>query len=499
MRSRLMQWTFVFSVASFFLNACTVSRPSDAIDGKIAPAKLKSDYTLFRGMLEEQHPGLYWFTPKDSMDAHFNEVYSKLEDSLTEQEFRNLLNFTTSRIHCGHTAAFPSKRYMRQIAERSLKTFPLSLKCWKDTAVVIATLSPQIQNIRQGTVLLSIDGKSVPDLLDTMLLHINGDGYAMQGKYQFLSNRGTFGAVYRNLFGLRDSLDLEYIDTLGDRQFIRYPVFVRAKDEERAKDSMRREERERVQVSFDRDKTIYVDTVQRTAYMSVNTFSRNSGLTRYYRRSFKNLRKHNIKHLIIDVRTNGGGDAGLSTLLTRYIADHPFKIADSLYCIKRSSKYRDYIPMQPLYWLFTSVVTKKKDDGNFHFGIFERHVFKPKKRNHFKGKVYILTGGNSFSATTLFAQELKGQSNVTIVGEETGGGAYGNNAWIIPMITLPHTRLRFRLPRFRLVIEPSLIQSGRGVMPDVYASPTVEDIKQGNDVKMNAVRKLIARDLLQTD
>ena len=67
--------------------------------------------------------------------------------------------------------------------------------------------------------------------------------------------------------------------------------------------------------------------------------------------------------------------------------------------------------------------------------------------------MYILTGGNSFSATTLFVSAVIKQDNVTVVGEETGGGAYGNSAWLIPDVTLPETGVRFRLPLFRLVID----------------------------------------------
>ena len=37
------------------------------------------------------------------------------------------------------------------------------------------------------------------------------------------------------------------------------------------------------------------------------------------------------------------------------------------------------------------------------------------------------------------------QDNVTVVGEETGGGAYGNSAWLIPEVTLPETKVRFRI------------------------------------------------------
>lgn len=138
--------------------------------------------------------------------------------------------------------------------------------------------------------------------------------------------------------------------------------------------------------------------------------------------------------------------------------------------------------------------TKKKKDGNYHFGYFERHYFKPKKENHYDGNVYILTGGNSFSATTLFVSSVIKQDNVTVIGEETGGGAYGNSAWLIPDVTLPETGLRFRLPLFRLVIDKTTPKTGRGVQPEILSLPTVEDVRKGSDYKLDKAMELIKLD-----
>ena len=119
---------------------------------------------------------------------------------------------------------------------------------------------------------------------------------------------------------------------------------------------------------------------------------------------------------------------------------------------QNENEYSRYIQNDFFNRLFMTFFTKKKRDGYYHFRYFEKHYFKPKKKNHFNGKAYILTGGNSFSATTLFVSAVKNQDNVTVVGEETGGGAYGNTAWLIPDVKLPETGIRFRLPLFRLVI-----------------------------------------------
>ncbi len=191
------------------------------------------------------------------------------------------------------------------------------------------------------------------------------------------------------------------------------------------------------------------------------------------------------------MRSNGGGSVTNSNLLTKFIADKPFKIADSLYALNRTTQFKKYQKDRFSNALFLLFMTKRKKDGNFHFGYFERKKFKPKKKNHFDGQVYVLTGGNTFSASTLFAQNVKEQDNVLIVGEESGGGAYGNNAWLIPDVTLPLTKVRFRLPLFRLVVDKGLPKNGRGIIPELEVLPNVKDIRQNVDYKMVKVIELI--------
>ena len=205
------------------------------------------------------------------------------------------------------------------------------------------------------------------------------------------------------------------------------------------------------------------------------------------------MRRYPVSHLVLDVRGNGGGSVSNSTLLTRFIINRKFKVADSLFAKTINSRYKKNIENYFFTRLFMQLMTSKKKDGRYHFGFFERHYFKPKKKNHFDGQVYIITGGNSFSATTLFAQTVKNQDNVILVGEETGGGAYGNNAWLIPDVTLPVTGVRFRLPLFRLVLDKNIPKDGRGVQPEIESKPTVDAIRRGIDYKAEKVMELIRK------
>jgi Peptidase family S41 len=496
--------TPIFSALYFIailslLSGCSSSLKSFSPNKKFSAEQLREDYTLFRKILEDVHPSLYWYSPKDTIDHYFDEGYLRIKDSMTESGFRSLLSYVLAKVNCGHTTARYSSDFNHYLEIARLRTFPLSVKIWGDTMVVTANLNRKDSILKRGTPILSINGRKQQGIVDSLSKFISSDGFNEVAKYQQLSNRGTFAGWYRNIYGLSDKFTIEYIDSSGNIGTTIIPVYDPAKDTAafppgpRIKFSKKEIRRQRRFVT----RNLQVDTLLNTAYMTLGSFSRGNKLNSFFKRSFKLMKKRKIDNLVIDVRGNGGGDASLSTLLTRYMIDHSFKIADSLYATRRSTNYGKYIDKQFLYWVGMQFVTRRRSDGRYHFGYFERHHFKPMKKYHYAGKVYILTGGNSFSATTLFASALKGQKNVLIVGEETGGAAYGNTAWMIPDARLPNTRMGFRLPKFRLVMDRHGEKNGRGVEPDVFAGPSVQAIREGIDYKIEKVRELIEADSLK--
>jgi C-terminal processing protease CtpA/Prc len=336
-----------------------------------------------------------------------------------------------------------------------------------------------------------IDNRNVNKILDSLFQHLSADGYNLTHKYQTVSNGSNFRSMYASLYGLRPRVNVSYIDSAGYfKQSTLAAYNPKADSQRQAFKPPKLSKRERRIIMLNSTRSLKIDTTLNTAVLEVNAFTKDSKLRSFFRQSFKKIRKEQIPNLIVDMRGNGGGSVTLSNLLTKYIASAPFKIADSLYAIKRSSKYGRFRENQLLNWLFLQFLTRKKADGHYHFTFFENKYFKPKTKNHFNGTTYILTGGNTFSAATLFTKALVKQENVIVVGEETGGGAYGNTAWLIPDVTLPNTKVRFRLPLFRLVVDRNEAK-GHGVYPEVEVVPTVEDIRKGNDYKMDKVKQLI--------
>ncbi len=481
----------IWVTAILLLSACAGSKNFKP-DARFSPQQLRADYTIFRNVLEENHPSLYWYTTKDSLDRYFDAGYAQINDSMTEIRFRNILNYTISRIRCGHTSVYYSKELKKHLDTSRLRQFPLSIKIWDDTAVIYSSLLRNDTVLKRGTIITAINDRPFTFYRDSLVQFLPTDGYNINHQYQTLSSRNGFGNMYKYVFGLTDTLGIRYLDTLNREHAMLIPVYDPKKDSlNKIRSFPALSGRERKQLRLNDINNLVIDTAGKTALLTINTFSTGNGVRRFINRSFRKLRQQRIQHLVIDVRNNGGGEVNNSTLLTRYIADEKFKLADSLYAVNKKSRYGKYIKHNFRNRVFMTFIARKHSDGKYHYGYFERHYFKPRKKNHYNGQVYIITGANSFSATTLFINAIKGAPNVKLIGEETGGGSYGNTAWQIPDVTLPHTKLRFRLPLFRMVENIHSPKTGRGIYPDVEVRPTVEAIRKGFDVKLEYVRKLI--------
>lgn len=481
---------FFILICSAAFTGCSVSRNYSA-DKKFPKDKLKEDYSLLRNILEKKHPSLYWYTSKDSMDHYFDEGYKNISDSMTELQFGwKIIAPLTNKIHCGHTSFGMSKGWNKFIRNKRIPSFPLYLKIWKDTMVVIANMNRNDSVIKKGMLITAINGVKNRDMIKKMSGYLVQDGYEDNVNYIRLST--SFPFFHRNVFGIYKTYSVDYIDSLGKSGKALIPVFGLTEDTLKKIKNFPPVKHKRITRQEKLENVRSLKITDGIAVITINSFASGNFLKRFLRQSFSALKNNNIKNVVIDIRANGGGDIGNYVFLTRYIRSTSFKVADTAIAMSKNlAPYTKYISSGFFNNIGMLLLTKKQSDGRYHFGYWERHIIQPKNKNHFAGEVYVLTNGLTFSASSLFCNAVKGQSNVTLVGENTGGGWHGNSGIMIPDITLPNTKLHVRLPMFRLVQYNHIPKTGTGVMPDVYVGPTVEGARRELDLKMETVKKLV--------
>ena len=479
-----------------FLYSCASSNKNYNPNKKYSVQELQEDYTLLRNILEKKHPSLYWYTPKDSMDFYFDKYYNDIKDSMTEQQFGwSVIAPLTNKIHCGHTSFGRSRAFNNWGADKKFPSFPLFLKCWNDTMAVTANLNRKDSVLKRGTLITSINGIKNTELKKIMFGYMTEDGYANNINYVRLSN--NFPYYHRNIFGISKMYAVTYLDSAGKEKNISIPVFEITKDSSKKRkepDTVKKEVKKpsRQKKLLDM-RSLAVDTTNNTAIVTINTFSSGS-LRKFYRQTFRYIKNAGINNVVLDIRSNGGGRIRLSTLLTKYVSRVNFKVADTSFAVTKSLRpYSKFINQSFINNLGLFFLTKKNKDGQYHFGHWERKIYKPKTVNHYAGNLFVLINGSTFSAAALFSNAVKGQPGVVLAGEETGGGWHGNNGILIPDIALPNTHIKVRLPLFRLVQYHHVPKDGRGIQPDIYIGTNYDALLKGVDYKMQVVMDLIKK------
>jgi transposase len=110
----------------------------------------------------------------------------------------------------------------------------------------------------------------------------------------------------------------------------------------------------------------------------------------------------------------------------------------------------------------------------------------------FSGKVFLING-KSFSTTSEFLSHAHARKRATFIGEESGGGYYGNTSGPGSILRLPHTKLQAYVPlmTYYMAVQGYKAAS-HGVVPDHPVKYTIEELLEGMD-KERAVALDLAR------
>ena len=509
----------IFVLFSSILLGCQSSKEyNEKLRSPKNPEQLKSDIDFVHTKLVKYHPQLYKYISKKELDFKFDSLKLAMNRPFDSREFYLKLSPIVSSIKQGHTALYLAMKKDKKQLKPPFNYSP-------STAFRVEMIGGKLYVIKDnrkdsvvkaGTEILSINGVKPLDLFNRYRNTLSSDGYnktyaARAFNYRYLSD------LYY-LKDLKDSLvcRLKYKDSIwlvDLKEPLRKPV--------KRPDTLKREKKIEKQARTKEvkprikqpkpakvaGKTLkFLKPDSSIALMTIRNFTKGNYQI-FYSRTFKALKKANTQTLIIDLRDNGGGRLNDARSLYSYLVDTPFRMTKKFELTSRVSVLNNiaaaipkinFIPSPAVKVIATTVafpinaymnlyMRKKEDHSYLYTSSFSRKAL-PKSDN-FNGKVYVLINGGTFSASTLLSSNLKGTGRAFFVGEETGGAYNGCVAGLLPLHTLPQSKLKLRFGLFDIQPEHLSKIEGRGIFPDKEIKATLSDRLKKVDAELSWVLK----------
>jgi len=452
-------------------------------DKEFTPKELKEDFNLLKAVLEEVHPALYWFSSKKTTDSLYQTIEAELNTPMTEFEFYKKLSPIFSYLGDGHGWIRPSRNFNRTTFQQK-KMLALGVKIVDQQIFITKDFSGNSAVVK-GMEILSINDLPVKDIIEKLSQYVFADGKNQTWKTDQISNNFSYYLSF--LLGSQENFALQVKNIEGKTINL---IVKGLLDDSWLSNSL-----PAMQNNYRDNNWNYHLLNDSTAYLSIYTFAFGSSFRNYMDQAFEQINKDVVSRLIIDVRDNGGGNDSNAKYLFSLVAKEPFYYFDRYET--KTPESVDFIDLIPCCISneeidFIKSVSSVNKDGIQVLTDYEKSGYSdpsqpiPPLANAFTGELYLLINGGTFSTSADFASMVHHTRRGTIIGEETGGGYYGNTSGIDKVLILPNTLLRSRINLIKFIHRRSGEQSvfGRGVFPDHVVKTNQVDIAAGIDTEL---------------
>lgn len=447
------------------------------------------DYFIFKEILTVGHPSLYAYTSQVEWDSIFTAFeQNEIQEVKSSNDLFKSISSIAENVKDGHLNILHPK------IDSLPDLFPIMVK------LIDGKMYTDTDDfgIPLGSEVISINSKSSETILKDLLKYAPSDGYNLTKKYRQIEKE--FGILHYYEYGNKENYIVKYstADGVLDTVVIvpksfesignRYPY--RSSHYATYHGNVDRVAYFRSRIAEKWPFVYYIDSIN-AAVLTVNSFGLDpQEFKSKLIRLFKEIKKRKVENLIIDIRQNIGGYRINAINLYAFLTHEPFKqrISESAitkvlpheeHVIHTMSDYNDFFEMY-----FDSA---KEENGRWV--LTEDHAKEemiPYKKP-FKGEVYVLIGGNTFSAASAFALNAKNSNEIVLIGEETGGGYYFHTGQYPALYELPNSKIMVRMPFVKIdkfVLDNS-VPKGSGILPDIEVTLTVNDLIEGKDSQLD--------------
>ncbi|NQY29398.1 MAG: peptidase S41 [Flavobacteriaceae bacterium] len=483
---------------------------------------LNKDVDNVHRQLVKHHPKIYQYISKTNLDHKFDSLKQTVIKPINSQEFFEKIAPVIASIRQGHILVSPPfKRFSKAARkERVKQKFEFNNLDFEEfhNKVFVTHVIDEKDSLLVGAEVVMIENELAYDLVHKFKNYFASDGYNKTLQKRFVKNR--FRSFYYVNRGVIDSLNVTFKqkDSTFLRTFKRVP---KAKFEtditriekitnakkitkaERKDNKLKQKEKLKLYDKYGYVKSRneftrnfkYIGKDSSVAYMKIRGFT-TGDYKKFYKESFTKIDSLKTKNLIIDLRDNSGGRLSeiddLYSYLTKqdYIMINPCEVNSRVPFLKMfmsntsSVGTKVFIGAFSPFLLVHNLIKVKKENGKLFYKFKQSKVKEPNTLGY-KGNIYVLINGNSFSASSIISTKLKATGRAMFVGEETGGAYNGTVAGLFKNYQLPTSKINVRIGLMQLEAPHKITPDGYGIIPDIKISPTLEDRLSGNDPELN--------------
>ena len=460
----------------------------------IPQEKLLGDLAILYQGLDKFHSGMYWYTPKDTVDKAFQNVRKKITKDLNVLEFHKLIAPLIARSREDHTNIYlPSS--VKEKINSEIKLLPLTVVFLGEKLYCVRNGSDVQDVALEGKQIEAINGETPVRIVGKIGNLFASDGFIKAVKYSDL--RGfNFAKYYFYYYGQVNQFTIKFRGI--DEPVVINPLQLKVINQHlnaRYETSKSTEDEKLLEYEILNDSVAYLG-IHTFSNDDIRKYSEEKKLRVFLSNSFKSIEENDINVLIVDVSKNTGGSEGNEGLLYSYFGENYQKYEKVR--VKTQKAVLDNGTDKPVtlkaFGFFEQLfLNKKMEDGSL-----ERRAsigkglmaYRHQPKYTFHGKTYVLISPVTYSGGSEFSNMMYSRGLATFVGQETGGGYFGNTSGYGERLVLPHSKIEVSIPALQFVmnVKPKL-PFGRGVIPHYEVIPTFQEYVNGENAPLNYVLK----------